>query len=131
MSGFLNKATLIGNLGRDPEVRTTRDGKQVVTLSIATSESWNDQHSGERRQRTEWHRVVIWTEGLGKIAENQGQARHAEMAGSVRRRPLQHRDPPDPVQRQADLPRQPTGAGRRQRTQRLASEPAGHDRRWR
>ena len=69
MSGFLNKATLIGNLGRDPEVRTTRDGKQVVTLSIATSESWNDQFSGERRQRTEWHRVVIWTEGLSKIAE--------------------------------------------------------------
>ena len=69
MSGFLNKATLIGNLGRDPEVRTTRDGKQVVTLSIATSESWNDQYSGERRQRTEWHRVVIWTEGLSKIAE--------------------------------------------------------------
>ena len=69
MSGFLNKATLIGNLGPDPEVRTTRDGKQVVTLSIATSESWNDQYSGERRQRTEWHRVVIWAEGLSKIAE--------------------------------------------------------------
>lgn len=69
MSGFLNKATLIGNLGRDPEVRITTTGKQVVTLSVATSESWTDVNSGERRQRTEWHRVVVWNEGLGKVAE--------------------------------------------------------------
>jgi single-strand DNA-binding protein len=69
MSGFLNRVQLIGNLGRDPEVRTTQTGVRVVTLNIATSESWNDQHSGERRQKTEWHRIVIWNENLGKIAE--------------------------------------------------------------
>ena len=69
MSGYLNKATLIGNLGRDPEVRTTQTGKQVVTLSVATSESWRDSRSGERVERTEWHRVVVWNEGLGQIAE--------------------------------------------------------------
>ena len=69
MSGYLNKATLIGNLGRDPEVRTTQGGKQVVTLNIATSESWRDSRSGDRIERTEWHRVVVWNEGLGTIAE--------------------------------------------------------------
>ena len=69
MSGYLNKATLIGNLDRDPEVRTTQNGKAVVTLSIATSESWRDAQSGERRERTEWHRVVLWNEGLGEIAQ--------------------------------------------------------------
>ena len=68
MSGYLNKATLIGNLGRDPEVRTTQGGKQVVTLSVATSESWKD-NNGNRVEKTEWHRVVVWNEGLGKIAE--------------------------------------------------------------
>ncbi len=60
MSGYLNKATLIGNLGRDPEVRSTQGGKQVVTLNIATSESWRDSRSGDRIERTEWHRVVIF-----------------------------------------------------------------------
>ena len=69
MSGYLNKATLIGNLGQDPEVRGMQNGGQVVTLSVATSESWKDQISGERRERTEWHKVVIFNEGLGKIAE--------------------------------------------------------------
>ena len=69
MSGFLNRVQLIGNLGRDPEARTMQNGGQVVTLSIATSESWKDDRSGERRERTEWHRVVIFNEGLGKIAE--------------------------------------------------------------
>jgi single-strand DNA-binding protein len=69
MSGFFNRVQLIGNLGRDPEVRTTQSGARVVTLNIATSESWNDPSNGERRQRTEWHRIVIWNEGLGKTAE--------------------------------------------------------------
>jgi single-strand DNA-binding protein len=69
MSGFLNRVQLIGNLGRDPDVRTTQSGGRIVTLSIATSESWKDDRSGERRERTEWHRVVIFNEGLGKIAE--------------------------------------------------------------
>ncbi|MEO8716534.1 MAG: single-stranded DNA-binding protein [Acetobacteraceae bacterium] len=69
MSGYLNEATLIGNLGQDPEARTMQNGGRVVTLSVATSESWTDSQSGERKQRTEWHRVVIFNEGLGKIAE--------------------------------------------------------------
>jgi single-strand DNA-binding protein len=69
MSGSLNRASLIGNLGGDPEVRTTQNGKQVVTLSVATSENWKDAVTGERRERTEWHRIVIFNEGLGKIAE--------------------------------------------------------------
>lgn len=68
MSGFLNKVQLIGNLGRDPETRSTQGGKKVVTLSIATGESWKDG-SGNRVERTEWHRVVIWNEGLGDLAE--------------------------------------------------------------
>ena len=68
MSGYLNKASLIGNLGRDPEVRTTQSNKVLVTLNIATSESWKDDR-GDRVERTEWHRVVIWNEGLAKIAE--------------------------------------------------------------
>ena len=69
MSGYLNRATLIGNLGADPEVRTTQSGARVVSFSIATTESWKDKVSGERVERTEWHRVVVWNEGLGKIAE--------------------------------------------------------------
>ncbi len=64
MSGFLNRAQLIGNLGRDPEVRSLQGGGSVATLSIATSESWKDKHSGERMERTEWHRVVIFNPSL-------------------------------------------------------------------
>ena len=69
MSGYLNRVQLIGNLGQDPEVRATQAGKKIVTLSIATSESWKDKHTGERMQSTEWHRVVIFNEGLATIAE--------------------------------------------------------------
>lgn len=69
MSGFLNRVQLIGNLGRDPEVRNTQSGGRVVSLNVATTESWKDERSGERRERTEWHRVVIFNEGLGKVAE--------------------------------------------------------------
>jgi single-strand DNA-binding protein len=69
MSGSLNKVQLIGNLGADPESRTMQSGGLVVTLSIATNESWRDQASGERRARTEWHRVVIFNEGLGKAVD--------------------------------------------------------------
>jgi single-strand DNA-binding protein len=64
----LNKATLIGNLGRDPEVRHTQDGKPIVNLSIATTETWKTK-DGERKEKTEWHRVVIFNEGLAKVAE--------------------------------------------------------------
>lgn len=69
MAGSVNKVILVGNLGRDPEVRHTQSGDAIVHLSVATSESWRDRQSGERRERTEWHRVVIFNENLGKIAQ--------------------------------------------------------------
>ena len=69
MAGSVNKVILIGNLGRDPEVRSMQDGGKIVQLSVATSESWRDRASGERRERTEWHRVVIFNEQLAKISE--------------------------------------------------------------
>ncbi len=68
MSG-VNKVILIGNLGRDPEVRRTQDGKPVVNLSLATSQVWRDKITGEKREKAEWHRVVIFNEGLAKVAE--------------------------------------------------------------
>ena len=69
MSGSVNKVTLIGNLGRDPEVRAMQNGDKIVQLSVATSDRWKDKSSGEQRERTEWHRVVIFNDALGKIAE--------------------------------------------------------------
>jgi len=69
MAGSVNKVILVGNLGADPEVRNLPSGGKVVNLSIATSESWKDRNSGERREKTEWHRVVIFSEGLTRIAE--------------------------------------------------------------
>jgi single-strand DNA-binding protein len=69
MAGSLNKVQLIGNLGRDPEVRTTKTGDPVVHLALATGESWKDKSTGERRERTEWHRVVIFNEHLGGVAK--------------------------------------------------------------
>ena len=65
----VNKVILLGNLGRDPEVRHTQDGKPIVNLNIATSETWRDRNSGERKEKTEWHRVVIFNEALAKVAE--------------------------------------------------------------
>jgi single-strand DNA-binding protein len=69
MAGSVNKVILVGNLGRDPEVRRMTSGEPVVNLSVATSESWRDKASGERKERTEWHRVVIFNENLAKVAE--------------------------------------------------------------
>lgn len=69
MSGSLNKVTLIGNLGADPDIRYTQAGKPIANMSIATSESWRDKHSGDRIERTEWHRVVIFSEGLANVAK--------------------------------------------------------------
>jgi single-strand DNA-binding protein len=69
MSGSVNKVILVGNLGADPEVRRLNSGEQVVNLRLATSETWRDKTTGERREKTEWHRVVIFNEALGKIAE--------------------------------------------------------------
>ena len=68
--GSVNKVILIGNLGRDPEIRSTQDGREIANLTIATSESWKDRSSGERKEKTEWHRVVIFNEGLVSIAKN-------------------------------------------------------------
>lgn len=69
MAGSVNKVILVGNLGRDPEVRHTQDGRAIVNLSIATSENWRDKQTGERKEKTEWHRVVIFNENLAKVAE--------------------------------------------------------------
>ena len=69
MSGSVNKVTLIGNLGRDPEVRAMQNGDKIVQLSVATSDRWKDKNSGEQRERTEWHRVVIFNDALGRVAE--------------------------------------------------------------
>jgi single-strand DNA-binding protein len=69
MAGSVNKVILVGNLGRDPEVRTTQNGGKIVNLNIATSENWKDKNSGERQEKTEWHRVVIFNERLGEVAE--------------------------------------------------------------
>ncbi|MFN0192629.1 MAG: single-stranded DNA-binding protein [Aestuariivirga sp.] len=69
MAGSVNKVILVGNLGKDPEVRHTQDGKAIVSFSVATSETWRDKASGEKKERTEWHRVVIFNEQLAKVAE--------------------------------------------------------------
>ncbi len=69
MAGSVNKVILVGNLGRDPEIRRTQDGRPVANLRIATSESWRDKATGERRERTEWHSVVIFNENLCRVAE--------------------------------------------------------------
>lgn len=69
MAGSVNKVILVGNIGRDPEVRTTQDGSKLVTFSMATSESWRDRVTGERREKTEWHRIVIYNERLAEVAE--------------------------------------------------------------
>jgi len=70
MAGSVNKVILVGNLGRDPEVRSLNDGSPVVNLALATSDTWRDKQSGERRERTEWHRIVIFNENLCRVAEN-------------------------------------------------------------
>src|SRR4051812_11333317 len=69
MAGSVNKVILVGNLGKDPEIRRTQDGRAIANLSIATSQTWRDKNSGERKEKTEWHRVVIFNEALAKVAE--------------------------------------------------------------
>ncbi|MBK8246159.1 MAG: single-stranded DNA-binding protein [Gemmatimonadetes bacterium] len=88
MAGSVNKAIIIGNVGKDPEVRSTQGGKKVVTLSVATSETWKDRNSGERQERTEWHRVVIFNERLAEVAEKyvrKGAKVHVEGALQTRK----------------------------------------------
>ena len=69
MAGSVNKVILVGNLGRDPEIRNTQDGSKIVNLALATSETWNDRQSGERKEKTEWHRVVIFNDRIADVAE--------------------------------------------------------------
>jgi len=70
MAGSVNKVILVGNLGRDPEIRTTQDGREVANFTLATSESWKDRNTGERKEKTEWHRVVVFSEGLVGVIKN-------------------------------------------------------------
>jgi single-strand DNA-binding protein len=70
MAGSINKVILVGNLGRDPEIRQTQDGREIANLNIATSDTWRDKNTGERREKTEWHRVVLFNENLVKVAKN-------------------------------------------------------------
>lgn len=70
MAGSVNKVILVGNLGRDPEIRSTQDGREIANFSVATSESWKDKSTGERKEKTEWHRVVVFNEGLVKVIKN-------------------------------------------------------------
>ena len=69
MAGSVNKVILVGNLGKDPEIRTLQSGTKVANLAVATSETWNDRQTGERKERTEWHRVVIFNDRIGEVAE--------------------------------------------------------------
>ena len=70
MAGSVNKVILVGNVGKDPEIRTTQDGKEIANLILATSETWKDRATGEKREKTEWHRIVIFSEGLVSIVKN-------------------------------------------------------------
>lgn len=70
MAGSINKVILVGNLGRDPEIRTTQDGREICNITVATSDSWKDKSTGERKEKTEWHRVVIFNENLVNVAKN-------------------------------------------------------------
>jgi single-strand DNA-binding protein len=95
MAGGINKVILVGNLGQDPEIRYTADGRPIATFSIATSETWKDKNSGERREKTEWHRVVVF----GKLAEICGQylakGRQVYIEGKLQTRKWQGQDGQD------------------------------------
>ncbi|MDB2415477.1 single-stranded DNA-binding protein [Rickettsiales bacterium] len=70
MAGSVNKVILVGNLGRDPEIRSTQDGRELANITVATSESWKDKNTGEKKEKTEWHKVVIFSPGLVNLAKN-------------------------------------------------------------
>lgn len=96
MAGSVNKVILVGNLGKDPEIRRTQDGKPIANLTVATSESWRDKSSGERKEKTEWHRVVIFSEGLCKIAEQYlKKGSKVYLEGSLQTRKWQDKDGAD------------------------------------
>jgi single-strand DNA-binding protein len=96
MAGSVNKVILIGNLGADPEIRRTQDGRPIANLRVATSESWRDKNTGERREKTEWHRVVIFNEGLCKIVEQYlKKGSKVYLEGSLQTRKWQDKDGQD------------------------------------
>jgi single-strand DNA-binding protein len=96
MAGSINKVILVGNLGKDPEIRRTQDGRPIANLSIATSESWRDKNTGERKEKTEWHRVVIFNEGLCRIAEQYlKKGSKVYLEGSLQTRKWQDKDGQD------------------------------------
>ena len=84
MAGSVNKVILVGNLGRDPEIRSTQDGMRIANLAVATSENWRDKMSGERKERTEWHRVVIFNEKLAEVAQKLNMSHDAVRARKSR-----------------------------------------------
>jgi len=93
MAGSVNKVILIGNLGRDPEIRRTQDGRPIANLSVATSETWRDKATGERREKTEWHRVVIFSEGLCRVVEQYlKKGSKVYLEGSLQTRKYQDKD---------------------------------------
>lgn len=96
MAGSLNKVMLIGNLGADPEVRKTKDGKSIANLRIATSESWKDKSSGEKKEKTEWHTVVVFNEGLARVIEQYGKkGMKVYVEGALQTRKWQDKDGQD------------------------------------
>jgi single-strand DNA-binding protein len=96
MAGSVNKVILIGNLGRDPEIRRTQDGRPIANLSVATSESWKDKNTGEKREKTEWHRVVIFSEGLCRVVEQYlKKGSKVYLEGSLQTRKYQDKDGQD------------------------------------
>src|SRR5918992_4842914 len=96
MAGSVNKVILVGNLGAEPEVRTLPSGGKLVNLSVATSESWRDKNTGERKEKTEWHRVVIFNEGLCRIAEQYlKKGSKVYLEGSLQTRKWQDKDGQD------------------------------------
>src|SRR5712672_632671 len=93
MAGSVNKVILVGNLGRDPEIRRTQDGRPIANLSVATSDSWRDKTTGERKEKTEWHRVVIFSEGLCKVVEQYlKKGSKVYLEGSLQTRKYQDKD---------------------------------------
>ena len=134
MAGSVNKVILIGNLGADPEIKRTQDGRPIANLRIATSDTWRDKATGERKEKTEWHRVVIFSEGLCKIAEQylkkgakvyiEGAAADPQMDRPERRREILDRSGAAELQLDADHARRPQ---RRRRGGNFGSDDAGGD----
>ncbi|GAB31611.1 single-stranded DNA-binding protein [Acetobacter pasteurianus] len=106
MAGSVNKVILVGNLGKDPEVRHSQSGQKIVSFTLATSDTWNDRQSGERRERTEWHRIVIFNERLADVAERfLRKGRKVYLEGSLQTRKWQGQDGKDNYTTEVVIPR--------------------------